>query len=74
MNTSKYLCIVDDKADLRFILQKFLTLSFPNYPILQFEHGQALLNELAQADVLPVLNGRTYGATDYFAFAPINNT
>lgn len=55
MTTVEFIYIVDDQADLRFILQRLFMLSFPNTPTRLFENGQALLNALAQADVLPAL-------------------
>lgn len=55
MKIEQYLCIVDDQADWRFILEKLFALSFPHYPIRLFEHGQALLDDLAQTDLLPSL-------------------
>ncbi|CCH52010.1 response regulator receiver protein [Fibrisoma limi BUZ 3] len=55
MKILKYICIVDDQADLRFLLQKLFALSYPNHPVRLFENGQALLNELAHAEVLPAL-------------------
>ncbi|WP_420146653.1 response regulator [Spirosoma sp.] len=55
MVRDKYVCVVEDKADLRFILKRIFALSFPDYPIHLFEHGQALLDELVLTQVLPTL-------------------
>ncbi|GAB3796717.1 response regulator [Spirosoma humi] len=55
MNKVGVICVVDDQADFRFIVQKLFSLSFPQYPVILFEHGQALLNALPQLEQLPSL-------------------
>ena len=55
MNKVGLICVVDDQADLRFIFQKLFSLSFPQYPLRLFEHGQALLDELPKLEQLPSL-------------------
>lgn len=55
MNGVQWVCVVDDKADLRFILKKMFNLSFPQYPIRLFENGRILLDKLPHQDLLPSL-------------------
>ncbi|GAB4023966.1 response regulator [Spirosoma koreense] len=55
MNTGRFVYVVDDQPDLRFIIQKIFALSFPDYQVYLFEHGQALLNGLAQTALRPTL-------------------
>ena len=55
MNRVGLICVVDDQADLRFILQNLFSLSFPRVQICLFEQGQALLDELPHLDQLPAL-------------------
>jgi CheY-like chemotaxis protein len=55
MSEVKWICVVDDKADFRFILRKLFTLSFSQYPVHLFENGQVLLDELPRQPSLPSL-------------------
>lgn len=55
MDGTQWICVVDDQADLRFILRKLFSLSFPQYPLRLFENGQVLLDELTHQSSLPSL-------------------
>ena len=55
MNSKQWICVVEDQADLRFILQKIFAISLPQYPVYLFENGQVLLKELPHLDPLPSL-------------------
>lgn len=48
-------CIVDDDADYRFLLQLLFKRSFPDWPVLFFSGGQALLDGLANISQPPSL-------------------
>ena len=55
MNSTRSLCIVDDTADYRFLLQHLFKTFFPTYPVRFFPDGQTFLKAIAQMQPLPGL-------------------
>ncbi|GAB3047262.1 response regulator [Spirosoma pulveris] len=48
-------CVVDDQADFRFLLQQIFQRYCPAYPVRFFDSGYALLDELPQLSPKPSL-------------------
>ena len=55
MATSQVICIVDDAADFRFLLQQIFNRYFSTYTVCFFVSGRALLDELPKMSQKPSL-------------------
>lgn len=55
VNSPLLICLVDDNADYRFIVEKVLKHQLPHCEISSFEDGQTFLNELLQMSKKPNL-------------------
>ncbi len=55
MTHAQLVCIVDDSADYRFLLQQLFSRFLPVYPVHLFAGGQAFLNELPKMSHRPSL-------------------
>jgi CheY-like chemotaxis protein len=55
MASAKLICVVDDQADYRFLLQQVFNRYFPTYRVGFFESGYALLDELTELSPKPSL-------------------
>ena len=55
MSSSRYVCIVEDQADFRFLLQVLFKRSLSAYPVRFFSSGEDLLQALPTLSPLPDL-------------------
>lgn len=55
MAHAQLVCIVDDKADYRFLIQQVFSHQLPAYSIRLFSGGESLLEALSTLDQLPSL-------------------
>ena len=55
MASTTLICVVDDQADYRFLLQQVFNRYFPAYPVRFFESGNALLDKLTELNPKPSL-------------------
>ena len=55
MATSPFICVIDDAADYRFLLQQVFKRYFPAYQVQFFAGGHALLEKLPGMDRYPSL-------------------
>lgn len=55
MASSPLICVVDDQADFRFLLQQIFYSYLPTYPVYFFDSGYALLDELLDLSPKPSL-------------------
>lgn len=55
MVSTRLVCVVDDQADFRFLLQQIFYRYLPAYPVYFFDSGYALLDELIDMSPKPSL-------------------
>ena len=55
MTTKPLICIIDDAADYRFLVQFLFKRHFPHYSVALFSEGREFLDELAELNPLPSL-------------------
>lgn len=55
MAANNLICVVDDQADYRFLLQKLFYNYLPAYPVYFFDSGYALFDELIDMNPKPGL-------------------
>lgn len=55
MASTHLICVVDDQADFRFLLQQIFYNYLPAYPVYFFDSGYALLDELVDLNAKPSL-------------------
>ncbi|MBD2753396.1 response regulator [Spirosoma validum] len=55
MTSTRFICIVDDSADYRLLLQQLLLRFLPDYPVRFFANGKIFLEELREMSHQPSL-------------------
>jgi CheY-like chemotaxis protein len=55
MTSTQLICVVDDQADYRFLIQQLFSRFLPNYSVRLFANGKALVEELPQISPKPSL-------------------